>query len=70
MDGLAAYVKEGLPFAQVLSLENSLASLRKLFGFTSVGILLSYPLLMTFFIFMHSFLFYFIYHSSLDQPIC
>ena len=66
MDGLAVYVKEGLPFAQVLSLENALASLRKLFGFTSLGVLHPYPLSMTFFIFMHGFLFYFIYHSSLD----
>ena len=48
MHGLTLYVKEGLPFVQNLSLENSLS------------VLLLFPLSITFFIFVHSFWFYFI----------
>ena len=65
MHGLAVYVKEGLPFARELSLENSadsylcfrLALLHSLYftGFTSPF----FPLSITF-IFVHGFLFYFI----------
>ena len=41
-------------------------------GFTSLSVLLLFSLLMTFFVFMHSFWVYFIEHSwgSLDQSIC
>ena len=48
MHGLTLYVKEGLPFVQNLSLENSLS------------VLLLFPLSITFFIFVHGFQFYFI----------
>ena len=48
MHGLTLYVKEGLPFVQNLSLENSLS------------VLLLFPLSITFFIFVHGFWFYFI----------
>ena len=61
MHGLAVYVKEGLPFARDLSLENSADSyLRFLTCFTSLSVLLLFPLSITFFVVMHSFLFYFI----------
>ena len=71
MYGLAVYVKEGLSFAQDLSLENSFAqdlSLENSFffyfmfstSFTSLVVLLLFPLSITFFIILHSFLFYFI----------
>ena len=53
MHGLAVYVKEGLPFAQDLSLEKFL--LVFLTGFTLFSILLLFPLLIIFFNFMHSF---------------
>ena len=41
-------------------------------GFTSLSVLLLFPLLITFFVVMHSFWFYFIWHrgGSLGQPIC
>ena len=60
MHGLTVFVKEGLPFARDTS--------RKLFrflfmfstGFTSLSVLLLFPLSITFFSFMHGFLFYFI----------
>ena len=59
--GLAVYVKERIPFARDLSLENSadpylcfqLASLQS-------SVLLLFPLSITFFIFIHSFSYYFI----------
>ena len=55
MHGLAVYVKEGLPFARDLSLENSADSYVFLTGFTSLSVLLLFALLITFFIFVHSF---------------
>ena len=41
-------------------------------GFTSFSVLLLFLLSITFFVFVHGFLFYFILHrcDSLDQPIC
>ena len=51
MHGLAVYVKERLPFARNLYLENSENST----GFTSLGVLPLFPLLITLFVFMHSF---------------
>ena len=70
--GLAVYVKEGLPFAWDLYLENSAHSYMFSTGFTSLSVLLLFPLSIPFFIFMHSFWFCFIQHrwGSLDQPIC
>ena len=57
--GLAVYVKQGLPFAWDVSLENSADSyLFFLTGCTPLSVLL-FPLLITFFIFRHGFLFYF-----------
>ena len=53
--GLAVYVKEGLPFAQDLSLENSADSYLFLTGFTSLRVLLLFPLSITFFVFQHCF---------------
>ena len=52
--GLAVYVKERLPFERDLSLENCGFLLMFSIGFTSLCILLLFPLLITF-IFMHSF---------------
>ena len=52
MHGLAIYVKEGLPFARDLSLENSADSY---LCFTSLSVLLLFPLSITFFVIMHSF---------------
>ena len=61
MQGLAVYVKEGHPFAWDLSLEKLCRFiLMFLTGFTSLNVSLLFPLLITFFIFVHSFLFYFI----------
>ena len=57
--GLAVYVKERLPFERDLSLENCGFLLMFSIGFTSLCILLLFPLLITF-IFMHSFWFCFI----------
>ena len=55
MHVLAVYAKEGLPFPQDLSLENSVDS----------------PLLITFFLFVQRFLILFHLKSgSLNQPIC
>ena len=61
MHGLAVYVKEGLPFANDLSLENSADSYLcfRLALLHSVSYLF-FSLLITFFVFVHSFLFYFI----------
>ena len=61
--GLAVYVKEGLPFAQDLSLVNSYLCrflLMFLTSFTSLSVLLLFPLLITFFVVMHGFWFFFI----------
>ena len=53
MHGLAVYVKEGLPFAQDVSLENSADSYLFSTGFTSLSVLLLFSLLITFFAFVH-----------------
>ena len=56
MHGLAVYLKEGLPFAWDVSLENSADSLiMLLIGFTSLIVLLLFPLSITFFVFVHGF---------------
>ena len=55
MHGLAVYVKEGLPFAQDLSLENSADSYLFSTGFTSLSALFLFPLSITFFSFVHGF---------------
>ena len=60
MSVLVVYVKEGLPFSQDLSLENSVDSYLFLTSFTSLSVSLLFPLLITFFIVMHVFSFYFI----------
>ena len=53
MHGLAVYVKEELPFGRDSSPENSTIFNCILTGFTSSSVLLLFPLLMTFFIFIH-----------------
>ena len=53
MHDLAVYVKEGLPFARDLPLENSADSYL-------LSVLLLFPLSISFFSFLHGFLFYFI----------
>ena len=54
--GLSIYVKEGLPFTQYLSLENSADSyLCFQLAFNSLSVLLLFPLSITFFVFMHGF---------------
>ena len=58
MHGPAVYVKDGLPFARDLSLENCVFDL--CFRLALLQCLPSFPLSITFFIFMHSFWFYFI----------
>ena len=55
MHGLTVYVKEGLPFAWDLSLENSEDSYMFLTDFTSFSVLLLSPTSNFFFAFMHSF---------------
>ena len=55
MHGVAGYEKEGLPFAQDLSLENSADSYLFSTGFTSLSALLLFPLSITFFVFVHGF---------------
>ena len=56
MHGLAVYVKEGLPFAWDLSLENSVGSLLMFStGITSLSVLLLFPLSITFFVLLHGF---------------
>ena len=55
MHGLAVYVKEGLPFARDLFLENSADSYLFSTGFTSLSVLLLFPLSITFFSFVHGF---------------
>ena len=51
MHGLAVYVKEGLPFSQDLSLQ----ILMFITVFTSLSVLLLFPLSITFYVFVHSF---------------
>ena len=55
VQGLAVYVKEGLPFAGDLSLENYADSYMFLTSFTSLKVLLIFPLLITFFVINHAF---------------
>ena len=55
MHGLAVYVKEGLPFARVRSQENCRLLLMFSTCFTSLSVLLLFPLSITFFVFMHGF---------------
>ena len=55
MHGLAVYVKDGLPFARDLSPEDCWYLLMFSTGFLSLSILLLFHLLITFFVFMHSF---------------
>ena len=55
MHGLVVYVKDGLPFGWDLSLENCRFLTVFSAGFTSLIVLLLFPLLITFFLFMHSF---------------
>ena len=55
MHGLTVYVKEGLPFVRDLSLENCRFLLMFSACFTSLSVLLLFPLSITFFIIMHSF---------------
>ena len=73
MHGLAVYVKEGLPFAQDLSLENSAGS------YLCFQLALLHSVSYFFFLYRSTslalytvFSFYFIYHrwGSLNQPIC
>ena len=59
MHGLAVYVKEGLPFARDLSLENS-ADSYVLHWLYFIQCLTFFPLSITLFIFAHGFWFYFI----------
>ena len=61
MHGLAVYVKEGLPFCTGL-ISRKLCRFLLMFstGFTSLSVLLLFPLSITFFIFVHGFQFYFI----------
>ena len=62
MHCLAVYVKEGLPFVHNLPLENSTDSHLSVWLalYTSLSILLLFPLSITFFVFMHGFWFYII----------
>ena len=55
MHVLAVCVKEGLPFARDLSLENCRFLFMFSTGFTSLNVLLLFPLSITFFSFMHGF---------------
>ena len=55
MHGLAVYVKEGLPFAWDLSLENSPDSYLCFCLALLHSVLLLFPLLITFFSFVHGF---------------
>ena len=58
LHGLAVYVKEGLPIA-LISRKLCRFLFMFLAGFTLFSVLLLFPLLITFFIFMHSFWCYF-----------
>ena len=55
MHGLAVYVKEGLPFARDLSLENFRFLFMFSTCFTSLSVILLFPLSITFFSFVHGF---------------
>ena len=55
MHVLAVYVKEGLPFAQDLSLENSAGSYLFSTCFISLSVLLLFPQSITFLVIMHGF---------------
>ena len=55
MHGLTVYVKEGLPFAWDLPLESSADSYLFSTVFTSLSVLHFFPILITFFIFVHGF---------------
>ena len=63
MHGLAVYVKEGLSFAHISrtylkkTLQIFSNSILFLTGSTSLSVLLPFLLLITFFVFMHGFLF-------------
>ena len=61
MHGLAVYVKEELPFSMGL-VSRKLCRFLFMFstGFTSLDVLLLFPVSITFFIFLHGFLFCFI----------
>ena len=60
MHGLAVYLKERLSFARDLSLENSADSYLCFWPALLHSALLLFPLLITFFVFMHGFWFFFI----------
>ena len=60
MHGLAVYLKERLSFAQDLSLENSADSYLCFWPALLHSALLLFSLLITFFVFMHGFWFFFI----------
>ena len=63
MHGLTVYVKERLPFAQdsfYISRKLCRFLLMFLTGFTALNVFLLFPLLITFFVFVHGFWFYFI----------
>ena len=55
MHRLAVYIKEELPFARNLSLENCRFLLMFLTGFTSLSVLLFSRLSITFFVFVYGF---------------
>ena len=55
MHVLVVYVIEGLTFVQDLSLENCRFLCMFSTGFTSFSVFLLFPLLITFFVFVHSF---------------
>ena len=71
MHGLAVYVKEGLPFARDLPLENCRFLLMFLTGFTLLSVLLLFPLSITFFVFVQFLILFHLTHrsGSLDKPI-
>ena len=67
MNGLAIYVKGGLPFARDIPLENCGFLLIFSTGFTSLSVLLLFPPSITFVVFMHGF-FYSI-SSNIDEVL-
>ena len=71
MHGLAVYVKEGLPFSTGL-FSGKLCRFLLMFStcFTSLNVLLLFPLSITFFVIMHSFLFYLRFSRSTHLPMC
>ena len=66
MHGLAVYVKEGLPFSRDVSLENSADCHLFPTGFTSLSVLLLFPLSITFIVFVHVFDFI---SSNIDEVL-